>query len=440
MVTVTANQVTVTLDPSAPCRKKLRGRIVTVEQMAREALRLKRGNAARNVAPMSLRQIAERLGYRDKASVRQLLILADAEGYGQDAPPPMTPERVQAARQYGGDLSAFKSDPLIVAWEADLNTRGRGGEPLASGPRLVAAFRAVTTTLHMAPAQWLAGQSNDEITANAKSALEAFVGIYMGGKALVKYPRPPEHTSRRNVAYNYAKSIRSFLRAHGYSFPLGDRSVMSQAIDHIRGKYADIRMTPEQYAEGQDFLAARCGIDSDAFRWFTVGFESMARSRSLHAAEANWDVHTRDDGREIYIMKMYETKTKHINRGEFVKYIWGRRTQEALRHVAGGHVIAERNFDAAKKDVYRHLRATYLHLGLEGIGLENPKLPESGYFMVHPSHALRHCGAQFQLALTNFNYGYVAAQGWTATAELEKSYGRPPPEFTLQTISGVALP
>jgi len=60
--------------------------------------------------------------------------------------------------------------------------------------------------------------------------------------------------------------------------------------------------------------------------------------------------------------------------------------------------------------------------------------------MIDPSPALRHRGAQFQLALTNFNYTYVAAQGWTATAELEKSYGRPPPEFALKTIEGVSLP
>jgi len=431
---------TVMLDPAAECRKRLRGRIVTVEQMAREALRLKRGHAARGTPPMSLRQIADRLGYADKASVRNLLALAEREGYGRDAPPPMTPERAQAAKQYGGDLAAFRRDPLIVAWEADLAQRGRDGNSLKSAPRLIGAFRAVTTTLHMAPAQWLAGDGPDEITGAAKAALTSFLDLYFSGKALVRYGTRPEHTTRRAIGYAYAKAIRSFLRAHGYSFPLGDKSVMSQAIDHIRGKYADVRMSAEQYAAAQDFLAARCGVDSDAFRWFTVGFESMARARSLHAAEAKWDVHRRADGREIFVMEMHESKTAHIRGGKFVKYIWGRRTQEALRAVQGKHVIAERNFAQAKRDVYPHLRAAYRDLGLDRIGLLDKERPETGYFMLHPSHALRHCGAQFQLAITNFNYGYVAAQGWTATAELEKSYGAPPPEFALKTISEVRLP
>jgi len=427
------------LDPSATCRKRLRGRVVTVETMAREALRLRQGSAIRNLTPLSLRQVAVRLGYSDKASVRALLELAEREGYARDAPPPMTPARVAAARQFGGALKGFRADPAIAVWEKDLRTRGRGGAPLKTASALMAQFRAVTVTLGMRPAQWLEGQTPEDVIAHAKASLEGFLDLYFAGQAKINYNQKPEHTTRQNIAHQYATGVRSFLRAHGIVVPPGDRSVLSQAVDHIRGKYADIRMSADQYLAGQDFLADRHGVDSDPFRWFTVGFESMARSGSLWAAPAKWDTYERPDGRTIYIMEMVESKTAHINEGKFTKYIWGRRTQEALEAVKGGHVIAERDFVRAKDTVYPALRETYRHLGLSEVGLLRGR-PGTGYFMRRPSHALRHCGAQFQLAITNFNYTYVAAQGWTATAELEKSYGRPPPEFALKTIEGVQLP
>lgn len=438
-VTVTVMVTVTTLEPSATCRKKLRGRIVTVETMAREALRLSRGSATRSVPPMSLRQIAARLGYKDKASVRALLELAKSEGYERDAPAPMTPARVAAAKQFGGSLKGFQSDPAIAVWVKDLATRGKGGTPLKSGPSLLAGFRALTVTLGMSPSQWLEGESHEDILAHAKASLESFLDIYYEGGAKINYGKDWKTIPRQNTAYNYAKSLRSFLRAHQVNFPLGDRSVTSAAIDHIRGKYADIRMSVAQYMKGQDYIEARCGIDSDAFRWFTVGFESMARSESLWSARAEWREHVREDGRAIFIMVMIEQKTININEGKFTKYIWGHRTQRALEAVKGGHVIRNRNFEGAKDEVYPILRDTYEHLGLTNLGLLRGR-PGTSYFLRRPSHSLRHCGAQFQLALTNFNYSYVAAQGWTATAELEKSYGRPPPEFTLQTISGVKLP
>jgi len=427
------------LEPSATCRKKLRGRIVTVETMAREALRLRQGSALRSVAPMSLRQIAARLGYSDKASVRALLELADREGYARDAPPPMTEARAAAARQFGGALKGFRSDPAVAIWEKDLRTRGRGGTELKTAPGLLASFRALTTTLDMSPAQWLEGQTPEDIIASARASLESFLDLYFQGKAKINYNQKPEHTTRQNVAHHYATGVRSFLRAHGIVVPPGDRSVLSQAVDHIRGKYADIRMSVAQYQKGQDILAGRYGVDSDEFRWFTVGFESMARSQSLWEARAKWDLHKRPDGRTIYIMEMHESKTEHINEGRFTKYIWGRRTQEALEAVKGAHVISIRDFEKAKDRIYPALRETYRDLGLTELGLLRGR-PGTSYFLRRPSHALRHCGAQFQLALTNFNYTYVAAQGWTATAELEKSYGRPPPEFALKTIEGVSLP
>jgi len=57
------------------------------------------------------------------------------------------------------------------------------------------------------------------------------------------------------------------------------------------------------------------------------------------------------------------------------------------------------------------------------------------YFQNHPTHALRHIGAQHWLAKKDFNYGLVSEIGdWHTIDELKKSYGMIPPEKILEII------
>ncbi len=56
-------------------------------------------------------------------------------------------------------------------------------------------------------------------------------------------------------------------------------------------------------------------------------------------------------------------------------------------------------------------------------------------FLNHPTHALRHIGAQHWLAKKDFNYGLVSEiGGWHTIDELKKSYGMIPPEKILEII------
>ena len=51
-------------------------------------------------------------------------------------------------------------------------------------------------------------------------------------------------------------------------------------------------------------------------------------------------------------------------------------------------------------------------------GLDDP------YFTKKPNHSLRHIAAQYWLAKSNYDYGFVAELGnWTVLDELKTSYG-----------------
>ncbi len=53
----------------------------------------------------------------------------------------------------------------------------------------------------------------------------------------------------------------------------------------------------------------------------------------------------------------------------------------------------------------------------------------------HWCNTLRHLGAHYWLAKTNYNYGIIAEiGGWHTIDELKKSYGQIPPEKILEII------
>ena len=417
-------------------RRRLYGRRATYEQFAREALRLRQGDLDKGIRPMTLAEIGAKIGYKDRKTVSMLLAMAEREGYGRDAPKPFKADA--AGTVMSND--AFRAHPAIQVWIGDLERRGGDGGALATARPLIAALRTFVQTLKIDPAQLISGSDPKDVLDSARRYIEAFVDLYFEGRSTVRGKGPRPGTTRRHVAYNYAKPVRSFLRAHGYQFPTGDKSVASQAIDHVHGLYSDVRMTLAQYMDAQKYLVERHGIDSDVVRWFAIGVESMARSESLHKALGEWSVHTRPDGREIYVMEMRESKTKRIRGGKFVKYIWSKVAQESLATRKGKHVIANRSLASVRKTLYPLLREMYRDMGLARTALRIPDDPESSYFLLHTGHTQRHIGAQLALAMSDFNYGYVFPQGWTAVAELQKSYGLPPPEFALKTLDGVRLP
>jgi len=80
--------------------------------------------------------------------------------------------------------------------------------------------------------------------------------------------------------------------------------------------------------------------------------------------------------------------------------------------------------DKFKDEIANALRMVFKHIG-----------KTHHYFFQHPTHALRHIGAQYWLARKDFNYGLVSEiGGWHTIDELKKSYGMIPPEKILEII------
>ena len=105
----------------------------------------------------------------------------------------------------------------------------------------------------------------------------------------------------------------------------------------------------------------------------------------------------------------------------------------------GEHVIEERNLFQARAKIYPRLRELFALVGLDKKHLATPNIPESAYVIRHPSHALRHIGAQRWLELTNWNVQFVADMGWRSSKELTDSYGRMPAEARLKLLGGITF-
>ena len=127
-------------------------------------------------------------------------------------------------------------------------------------------------------------------------------------------------------------------------------------------------------------------------------------------------------------MVAMESKTEHIRGGKWFKYITRIDTQKSLDLLKnrGGQRIHEQDISRSRfaKNMHSSMRLVYKYIGRN-----------ADYFQKHPTHALRHIGAHYWLAKTDYNFGLIAEiGGWNTMDELKKSYGQIPPEKILEMI------
>lgn len=427
-------------DPDTTCRRKLYGRRVSFRTMALEAVKLRNGDRLRGKPPIGVKAIAARLGYSQPKSIYDLLAWAAEWGLDDAVKRPEIPHPAQYSLDL--DMADFVADPLIRKWIDEMSTRGHGGRPLKTMKAMVRGFEVICKTTGTRPSQWLAGEDRDAVVAFARETMAAFVERYKAGKASLNYP-PGWTVERADIAaitFSYAKCARNFLLTHGYNMPRGERSTLAASVVPFHGLFNEVRLTEAEYSAGKDYLEREHGVDSDAFRWFTVGIEGLPRARALHGMTTERETVETKNG-TIWVMSAFESKTDYHNKGKWPKYIHGKRTREAIlaAEKKGRHVIVERDYKAATKKVYPALRAVYRHVGIDKKNLINRDDPESGYVMKHPSHALRHIGAQRWLRLTNWNIEFVASMGWRSPNELTQSYGAMPAEAKFELLGGLKL-
>ena len=140
---------------------------------------------------------------------------------------------------------------------------------------------------------------------------------------------------------------------------------MTQSITLFHGNYADVKLSDSQIEQAEKYITDNWGLDSDIYRWFFVGLESCARKVAIFNMQNNYDLAKMNDI-SVYVLTAYESKTSHINKGKWLKYITRPNTQKSIDLVKkrSNYVIEEQTVDKTDNDIYPKLRQLYKHLGV----------------------------------------------------------------------------
>ena len=233
--------------PEAIARTRLYGRRATYKQLAAEAIRLRAGNPDAGVAPLSLKVIAIRLGFKQPKSISDLLGWSKNWGMAADPRRASGIAKDMTTFTYSPDLAEFIKHPLIAKWLEGMRQRSHGGVALKTVDTLLRNFMIVCNTTKTDPAQWATG-SREEILENGRRLMAAFMDAYKEGRAALTYKKnwTVEKADLPAIAHHYAKGPRNFLYTLGYSYPRGEASAMSASVtpfpwqfcgrDPIRGR------------------------------------------------------------------------------------------------------------------------------------------------------------------------------------------------------------
>lgn len=423
-------------------RLRLYGKPATKEEIAKEVARLLLGNSETNVKPLGVSEICRVLDFKERKTIYNYRDLAVTLGYlhlAQDGSPILPPKPKEAEFKKFDEAHPIIEDPLIADWKNDLLVR-KGGNPLSKWKNYIRAVEIVCNTLKINPSALLQGLDTSE------KYLTNFLQLYRENKTEMKQQTDPESVDMANIAYTFSKGIRDFMNFNNLRYRKGKTGVMSQKVPN-HAKYGDIRLTDSELSEAYRYLIEKYGLDSDEFRIFAIGVESCSRAKALFSMTLDYTVHTSSKtGKTTYIMTAYESKTKHIKGGKWIKYITNADTQKSidlLKSRGNNSHIYESKLSSNALDSYIKsvLVDLYVHLGKipnldELVAKRARRIKNTGnYWFDHIIHVLRHVGAHYWLSKKGYNYGLVAKLGgWNTIDELKNSYGEMPPEVVLQLL------
>jgi Mn-dependent DtxR family transcriptional regulator len=402
---------------------RLYGNRVIEEEMAKEVSRLLLGDPNTRQEPLSVSEAARALGYSRNTVYRYVKKAVEKYhllGYDNNGRI-VLPENTKLEFQRFDKKHEIMHDHLVAEWKQDLLTR-KGGEPLASWKTRIRALESVCNSCKVTPRELLISQRQTE------KILKNYAQIYIEGNVDIDPRGRKRSHDIKNVIYKKAQAVRDFCGFYGMMWKRGTGGVMSQKVPN-HGKYADIRLTDAELEQADRFIKEKWGLDSDIYRWFWVGIESCSRFEALYAMNLDYTKHIGKTGKTTYIMTAYESKTKHIRGGKWIKYITRADTQKSidlLKARNGTRIYEVRIYKLTfRKQMSQSLVEIYRQIG------------KKNYFEDRPTHTLRHVGAHYWLARKNYNYGLVALiGGWHTIDELRKSYGEMPPEKVLEMIEG----
>lgn len=425
--------------PDGLANKRLLGKRVTNKEMAIHIAKLYYGNIDKSSSPLTQSEIAQTLGFKDVKSIKDYLNLAKELGLEKDK----KNDYKLTQYKYLEKMDSFTSIPCIQTWVKNMQTRARGGKPFGGMQKLLSKFKSICDTLQIDPIQWIIGGDAKIINENADEYFIQFMKLYYDKKAKITYKKSwkLENVQRETIEYSYSKPINDFLRTHFFPLPAGYSGKRSQSISTFHGKYADVRMTISEYREGKKYIIEKWGLDSDIFRWFSIGIEAIPRAGAILSMLNDYEI-VNENNREFYSMVAVETKTSQYKGGKWKKLIFDDDTKESIRIVKtrSPYVIESyRTREAVNKNIYPKLKEIYRFLNKTHLARRITTDEETSYFIAHPSHTLRHCGVQIWLYSTTWNLAFVAPMGWKNPKELTDSYGEMPDSMRLKIMGNLNL-
>lgn len=428
------------VNPDDFAYKKLFGKRATNREFAEKITLMYQGDINKGQTPMTQKEIMLTLGFKDKKSIQKYIKLAKELGI-------FDKEKRDAFQiseyKFLESLDDYKKIPAIQTWIRNMQNRARGGKPFGNLKNFINKFKVFCDTLEIEPIQLISGTTTQEVLENGRNYMINFMEIYMQKKAKVRYEKKwsAERVNKITTTYGYAKVVRDFMRIHNYSYPEGEGGVMSQSTSSFHGNYSDVRMTIDEYRKAKQFIKDNWGLDSDVFRWFSVGIEAFPRRTALHGMTTAY-TKVNYNNREFYAMFVIEKKTSHYKKGKWDKLIFDDDTKESINLVlnrGGNYIIEERHIGLAVNDIYPKLKQVYKFLNKSHLHCRIEGDDTTSYFLEHCSHSLRHCGGQIWLIMTKWNLDFVASMGWKKVQELSDSYGEMPAEMKLEILEELRL-
>jgi predicted transcriptional regulator len=402
------------------------GKQSTPEIVRKHIVDLKLGNPSKNVAPLSVTEIAKRLGI-SRETVYQYLKVAkqnDEVKIKEDGKIEVN-QHLQDAKDFMAFSEAhpITEDEIVKSWISACSTMGHTGKGIKSLKGHIQGIQKLCNELKIKPIQLTIDFHTSE-----KYAQTYYDGL-LNGTIARKNLRVK--SSPLGAFYQVRMAIRHLMQYNGrnsIAIPRGYNGILSgRIIGH--GNYADVDMSDSEIVEAEKFILEKWGLDSDIYRVFFAGIETCARKEALLGMSLDFTEDTDDDGDTTFFMTVVEKKTEHIAEGKLDKYIQRAKTQESIRMAKRkGLVKLWDSRETGKDKAYRHLitqlKEIYKHIG-----------KQSHYFYEEPFHTLRHVGAHYHLRQTDYNYGYVAELGgWNVIDELKKSYGKMPPQMMMRLL------
>ena len=407
-------------------RKRLYGKKSTTQDWIETIVKLLIGDARRHISPLNKSEIAKKLTIsrafvNDYLEIAKKHKLVEVDNLGLIK----LPDRTISAKQFQRyEKDELMKDVLIRDWVDDMRTR-KSGKPIKTWRPHYNALKNLLNTLKIKPEQLIIDHKTTE-TIIKNFSIEVENGNY--DKSTIG-KKPLSNVNEHNV-HRTVMAVRDFCGVHHLTWRRGVGGIMSgKVVGHA--KYPDIKLSEEEIQKATDFIIKEFGEDSDVLIYWLFALETCSRHMAIMKADLEYTPITKN-GKTVFIMKVFESKTEHIKGGIWKKWIHNQLLQsliEKKRQKGYSHLWNDKDFtlDKMQQTISKQLKQVYIFLNKDKI--------HDGYFMRKPFHTLRHISAQKWLMRLRWNSSLVCKiGGWHTSKELDDSYGEMPEEMILEEM------